>query len=266
MISVICVYNDKKMFSECLLKSLRQQTVPYELIAVDNTASRFSSAAGALNYGASKIKAETSYVMFVHQDIDFATDTLLEEAEKLLEALPNLGIAGAAGRRRKDEPILSNITHGALSNRAGQLIDHPMEVMTVDECLVIIAKEVFEQQSFDEKTCDGWHAYAVDYSLSIKKTSRGVFVIPLSVHHGSEGPLDTAYFKALKKILKKHKKDYNEICATCGCWNTHVPVVLQMIRSLGLKRIDSLYRSMICLGMVPKRIIQKRLKQKNNTK
>ena len=41
VISVVCVYNNKTILEDCLLKSLRVQTTEYELILVDNTEGRF---------------------------------------------------------------------------------------------------------------------------------------------------------------------------------------------------------------------------------
>ena len=35
--------------------------------------------------------------MFVHQDIDLLSDGWLEDAERWLDVIPNLGIAGVAG-------------------------------------------------------------------------------------------------------------------------------------------------------------------------
>jgi hypothetical protein len=37
MISVVCVYNDKEILKKYLLKSLKNQSVEYELILIDNT-------------------------------------------------------------------------------------------------------------------------------------------------------------------------------------------------------------------------------------
>ena len=67
MISIICVFNDKKVLNECLLESLKNQTANYELILIDNTNRKFKSASEALNYGAKKAKG--NYLMFVHQDM-----------------------------------------------------------------------------------------------------------------------------------------------------------------------------------------------------
>jgi hypothetical protein len=51
MISVICVYNNKKILDEWLIKSLQNQTAKFELITIDNSRGDFKSAADAIeNY------------------------------------------------------------------------------------------------------------------------------------------------------------------------------------------------------------------------
>ncbi|MBT9147284.1 MAG: hypothetical protein DDT32_01038 [Syntrophomonadaceae bacterium] len=45
MISVVCVYNNEDILNDWLLKSLKHQTVEFELITIDNTRNTFKSAA-----------------------------------------------------------------------------------------------------------------------------------------------------------------------------------------------------------------------------
>lgn len=77
------------------MKGLRNQTVTFELIPVDNVSGRYKSAAEALNYGGEKAHGE--YIMFVHQDVYLHSDHWLENAEKVLDDISGLGIAGVAG-------------------------------------------------------------------------------------------------------------------------------------------------------------------------
>ena len=81
MISIVCVYNNQDILNNWLLKSLKHQTVEFELITLDNTRNTFKSAAEALNYGGKKAKGK--YIMFVHQDVDLSSDTWLEDVEKM---------------------------------------------------------------------------------------------------------------------------------------------------------------------------------------
>jgi hypothetical protein len=95
LFSIVVIYNDKEVFENVLLKSLKSQSVKYELIAINNTEGKYTSAAKALNYGGKQ--ATGKYIMFVHQDVELDTSTWLEDVEYILNAIPDIGIAGAVG-------------------------------------------------------------------------------------------------------------------------------------------------------------------------
>ena len=243
MISVVCVYNNKDILENYLLKSLGNQTVNYELINLDNTQGKFSSAAEALNYGGRKAKSD--YIMFVHQDVDLSSNTWLEEVEKMLDGLPNFGIAGVAGSCENIKGNITNIENGIPKKAAGGIyIKEPTKVQTVDECLIIISNPVFSLLKFDEKVCNDWHVYAVDYSLSIRKLGYDVYVIPMYIYHLSigfkaeekpkvalKGPYPKSYYRSMKKLMNKHKIFYKKIYTTCGTYKTKWPLFLQIIQS-----------------------------------
>jgi len=232
MISIVCVYNNKDIFNSWLLKSLASHTVEFELIRIDNTKDAFKSMAQALNYGGKKAKGK--YIMFVHQDMDLGSNSWLEEIEKILDKLPNLGIAGVAGKGKNKKDIITNIKHGASSVLAGTKIKNSTKVQTLDECLVIVPKLVFDMFQFDKKVCDDWHLYAVDYCLSIKKMGFDVYVVPMFAYHRSSGySMSERYYSTLKKVIKKHKRNYECIYTTTGNWNTSCPLTLQMIYQVG---------------------------------
>lgn len=219
MISIICVYNNKKILNKYLIKSLKNQTVDYELIILDNSNGKFKSAAEALNYGAKKVNND--YIMFVHQDMELYEEWL-NDAEKILNSLKSFGIVGVAGKSKKHTWAVSNIKDGIPPKEVSNFkIKHPLKVQTLDECLVIIHRSIFQKLQFDEKICDDWHLYVVDYCLTIKKMGYDIYVIPLFAYHRSSGySLSEEYYKTLEKLLKKHKKDYNLILTTMGNWTT----------------------------------------------
>lgn len=221
MISIVCVYNDKEVLEQYLLKSLNTQSVEYELILIDNIQGKFKSAPEALNYGGNKAKSD--YLMFVHQDVELKSDKWLEEIENVVNSLDNCGIAGVAGVP-ENEFLKSNIENGIPPVKPGEEIKIPTHVQTLDECLVIIPKSVFIEHKFDEKLL-GWHLYTVDYCLSIKKQGFNVYVLPSHTYHRSymiQYPLE--YFQLLKIIFQKHKEDYKMIYTSCGIWNTSYPI------------------------------------------
>jgi len=247
MFSIISVYHNKEILEKNLLKSLKNQTVDYELILVNNIKGRFKSATKALNWGAKQIKSNSKYIMFVHQDIDLCFDTWLNDAEEILDSLPNLGIAGIAGKSGNKKEIITNIKHGVPPKLAGKIqIKKPEKVQTIDECLIIIPRLIFNKLQFNEGVCDNWHLYGVDYCLSVQKLGFDVYVLPMFVYHVSTGISDEnylriilslgwfpkEYYQTLKKLLSKYKNSYKQIYTTCGDWNTFHPVILQRILHL----------------------------------
>lgn len=234
MISIVCVYNNEEIFKNYILKSLRNQDSEFELIKINNTKGNFKSAAEALNYGAENAKGK--YIMFVHQDVDLSSKEWLIEAENWLDSIPNLGIAGVAAMSEvgssNQERGRNVITNGNPPNiwHGGNPIKEPEPVQTLDECLIIIPKHVFNILQFDEKTCDDWHLYATDYCLSIKRYEYDAFVIPMFIHHRSAGAsFSEKYYITLKKVMKKHEKSHKWIYTTMGDWNTYLPLNLQKL-------------------------------------
>lgn len=250
MISIVCIYNNKKIFDEFLLKSLKNQTAEFELIGIDNTLNEFKSAAAALNFGGKKVRSK--YIMFVHQDVSFLPETWLKDIEGLLDSISNLGIAGVAGMSESGnsnpERGRNIIIHGMPSKiwPWGNRIQKPEPVQTLDECLIIVPKSIFDILKFDEKTCDGWHLYAVDYCLSAKERGFGVYALPMEIYHLSNaitkrrfealrGPLPDEYYEILGKLIKKHSRSYKRIYTTCGDWSTSYPANFQ--RSYYMQRL-----------------------------
>ena len=257
MISVVVVYNNKQVLNEILLPSLKNQTAEFELIPVDNTEKQFKSAAEALNWGGAK--AEGKYVMFVHQDVDLCSNTWLEDTEKILDSISDLGIAGVAGMSetgKRNEERGRNIIEHMEDHRVwdwGHTIKEPERVQTLDECLVIIPKLVFSELQFDERTCNDFHLYGADYCLSCKRLGFHAYAIPMFIYHKTGGffprrsivqlvkaggSLPPPYWQTLGKLIKKHKNHYKRIYTTCGDWSTSQPVTLQKIKHLansGLK-------------------------------
>lgn len=233
MISIVCVCNDGGVLQDYLLKSLRVQTVKFELIKIDNTRNTFKSAAEALNYGGKKAKGK--YIMFVHQDVDLFSHSWLEDAEKILDSISDLGIAGVAGvseegRTHKDRKR-NIIKHGyPPEDLVATPIRKPEKVQTLDECLIIIPKSVFDSLEFDERTCNDWHLYAADYCLSIKKSGYCAYAIPMFIYHRSAGDsMSPAYYRTLNKLLRKYKNEVKCIYKPGKTWSTSYPLILQRI-------------------------------------
>ena len=271
MIAIVCVYNNKKILNETLLKSLQAQTARFELIALDNSGGRYSSAAQALNQGARQIKGDCTYIMFAHQDIQFSEPSWLEDVERMLDALPEPGVAGVAGNSRESNKLFSNITHGTPPRDAGGKIEKPTSAMTVDECCAIVPRAVFQEHQFDEEVCNDWHLYMVEYCLRLKTLGLGVCVLPVEMHHVSLGSLNMAYFKALKKVLRVHGDRYGTIYTACGPWDAHRSVYLQGFVWIAKLKFYEYTARIIASGYVPEFLQRKKrrrlrqMSQNNNT-
>jgi hypothetical protein len=236
MISIISIISNDVIAKEFLLHGLSRQNTRYDLILLDNRRSSYRSAAQAYNEGSAKAKGD--YLMFIHQDVLLPCCNWLKEAEESLSTVSNLGIAGVAGMLQptfiNDFEVYAryylleklnlskvwyyryargNVFHGSEKKFwGGKFISEVLSTRTLDELLLIIPARVFENSKFDETTCDDWHLYGVDYSLSTTQERRDVCVLPHSVIHLSTGKVNKAYlarayFKTLMKLIEKHRTE-----------------------------------------------------------
>ncbi|MGE3844815.1 MAG: glycosyltransferase [Vicinamibacterales bacterium] len=237
MISVVVVYNDLVQFDAFLRPSLARQSAVHEVLALDNRDHRYTSAAAALNEGARRARGD--HLFFVHQDVRLESPSWLDDAEQLLGRLPDLGIAGVSGARPIDEPpgreVVTCATYDDPPRPAGTIIDRPVPVETVDECAFFVPRAVATRLPFDERTCDGWHLYAVDYALSAAKLGLSAWALPLPLYHRSTGSLirvmgfstfDWAYFRAVRRVMRKHP-DRVLLHTTCGRWDARRSLFVQ---------------------------------------
>jgi len=217
MFSIICAYNNKNTLERYLLKSLEYQSAKYELILFDNSAGTIKSSAKLMNELSSK--AIGKYLMYVHQDIMFASDSFLKDIEQIVDKIPNLGIAGAAGKSEESPDTLTNILHGNPPVSAGTPIKAITRVQTLDSVLAIIPKAIYNRLQFDEKVVSGWYFFIVDYCLSVKYLGYDVYVIPMDFCHKSfPGYVGISYLLGLLKILLKHRQ-HRTVYTTVGDWN-----------------------------------------------
>jgi len=220
MISVVCVYNNQRTLREVLLKSLDTQTVHFELITLDNTDNKYKSAAEALNYGGGKANGE--YIMFVHQDIWLDSNSWLEEAERVLASIPDLGIAGIHGVSEKGRDRYERFKTSILElpGRYG-LVQKPEKVQTLDECLMIVPGSVFARLQFDKKVFDGWDCYGADYCLSVRRLGLRAYVIPIPCSHSCVRFDNRIWeykelLKFQKSLYSKHSVNYKPIYTGFG--------------------------------------------------
>lgn len=247
-VSIVCVYNNEAQYKD-FVGSLMRQTVAYELIGLDNRNSRWKSAAAAYKYGVDL--AQAPVVLFSHQDILFLDDSFLRDFVALVTSNSEMvvGVAGAAlsndGRSRD---LLSGMYQGNALRRHKTIHDLT-PAMTLDECLFGCSKRVFERISFDEATCDGWHFYAVDFSLQALRAGLRVEVMPAEVIHLSGGTRDDSYYLAQEKLKRKYAGVFEVIATTCGWTRTsdidpYRPIVsdeLKALRAHGVSYVLNFY-------------------------
>lgn len=225
LVSIICVYNKDYILNENLLNSLKIQNTDYELILIDNRNFKFSSAASALNYGAKK--ANGKYFIFTHQDVRLCGDNWIEKTINQIEQLVNPGIIGVSGKSH-DKIMHSNVRYGKNSKLFAPVkLKKSEEATTLDDCLFIIPRKVFNRLKFDEKTCFDWYLNAVDYLLSIKKFGFNAYLIPSDLEHKSDYTnISSKYYDTLSKLQKKH---FNEqiIQDILFDWKTYLPITFQ---------------------------------------
>jgi len=237
--SVICVWNDEALLQDYLLGSLRLQTLDHEVILLANNIGRYSSAAGALNEGAARAIGE--YLIFSHQDVRLPSADWLEALAQTLSPLDKFGAVGVAGtmlagRRRR---VMSRIQHGIPPKPVSNLRpEGSAPAQTLDECLIVVPRDLFLSYPFDQKVCNGWHLYAVDYCLTIESAGFPVYVVPMEVFHRSTGHLDQSYLETMDKIMAKHRAKHRIIRTTFGVWNTHLPVGIEWWRIRQANKIE----------------------------
>ena len=142
--------------------------------------------------------------------------------------------------RKRDRLTISNIEHGHPPKLAGiHQLNSPQNVQTVDECLAIIPRKLFNNYKFDEEVCRGWHLYVVDCCLTLKREGYQVYVIPNYCYHLSAGySFSEDYYKTVKKLIEKHADNYKWIYTTTGNWHTGYPLSLQILN-------DKTYRFLV---------------------
>lgn len=212
MISIICVFNDKRILQANLLHSLKKVPSDYELILIDNSQKAYSSLTTAMNFGA--IKAKGDLLMFVHQDVEFPNSNWIDVLEPQIKSILNLGIAGPFGVDSMGGYAGFIIDRGSIW---GIPLNAPKQVMTLDESLVIIPRVVFRQLKFDERFT--WHSWAADYCLAVRESGLNAYAIPFIIRHNSPtAPI--LEIGRLKKddllLLSKYNKKFGTIFKTTG--------------------------------------------------
>lgn len=212
-IAVICVYNNALQLKEQLIASLNKQDIQYDLICLDNTKQQFSSASKALNYAAKQTDADV--LIFTHQDVFIKKENGIREFASAVMDGEIGNIYGSSGARENEKNNIGAYTSGLVYNRS--FVSQPDTVQRVsclDECFFGMKKETYCMYTFDEALCDDWHLYCVEMCLRARKAGKGVFMVPIQLHHFSKGHVTWNYMKCLKKLASTYRPDFRYIWTT----------------------------------------------------
>lgn len=219
--TLIVIMNKKNVYNEFINSLETQEDVSYEVICIDNCNNQYSSARKA--YNEAVMKSNGKYLIFLHPDIRFITKNDLYNITKYVENIETFGVIGVAGcpyeLRDRKRVILSNIYHGNGRCKAGNNINKPEIVQTVDECFFVVEKDKFSKVNFSDR--EGWHLYAVELCLQFISEGMKNYVVPANLWHLSDGrSLDYRYVLQLREIIKEYKGSIDYINTTVKKWGT----------------------------------------------
>lgn len=223
-ITIICCYNNERVFNAMLAESLhKQHDVTVETIFMRG---EFNSAAASFNHAISK--AHSDYLVFIHQDIvltrpDFLKNLIVEINQ---EKTALYGLCGTEyNETEKRSFTFSNVFHGLWNRNVGTPITKKKRVSGLDEIFVAFHKDITRQIQFDAMTLNGWHLYVEDICLSAELLGIPVYVLPLPTQHkgllempgylSKYGILPKEYFKQLRKLRGKYKRRVKRIVCPC---------------------------------------------------
>ena len=217
-LTVVCCWNNEDKYSS-FVTSLKAQTLPCELIGIDNTGNgAFTSCAGAYNSVADRVR--TKYVVYSHQDIVLTEPDTLAKFVSYLERTSKNDILGVAGARFDEPGVLSGIKH--IDSATGEFIPAGKPVPegfawcnTVDECFFGGHSEHFREYPFDEDVCNGWHLYAVEACLRTQTKDGACYVCGVPLLHNSTDGVDYAFYRQFFRLCRKYSGTFPKIRTTC---------------------------------------------------
>jgi GT2 family glycosyltransferase len=145
-------------------------------------------------------KANTNILVLCHQDVSLPQD-FTERLYQKIEKYPNFGVIGVAGRKANGEcaggcVVSDGHVYGDL--REG-------EVLTLDECLLVIRKN--SGLRFDE-TVKGWHFYGADLCLQAARNGLKNYAVDIPVKHHGVGTIDSTYWPLMAAFKHKWENFY----------------------------------------------------------
>lgn len=199
--TIFVIWNNKEVFDSFVDDIKKQIGIEYQLISIDNSDDRYIGARQAFKLAFSSNEIFSDILVFLHPDIRFLKNDSLRNVIHQVKQIGEFGVVGVAGcKAQRKWEIYSNIVNGKNKVMPGKVIEKAVEVQTVDECLFIIEKRVYQKYPFS--TLPGWHLYAVEQCINYINKGYHNYVIPADIWHLSAGAsLDEGYMYTLEHIL-----------------------------------------------------------------
>lgn len=189
--------------------------VPFEFICFDNREHSFGL---CKVYNMCAEKAKYDYICFVHEDVKYNTQdwgTLI--INKLSEK--DCGVIGFAGSTVKiNYPTgwiverrctrMSMIQHYKRKKRFSVKSIAPKsesysQVIPLDGFCLFVRKDVWSECRFDEVYFTGFHAYDVDFSMTVAQKYKNYVCNIISIEHFSDGSFSQQWYD---ETLRLHEK------------------------------------------------------------
>jgi len=223
MISVVICSINPELLSQVQQNISATIGVEYELLVWDNRVDK-KGICGVYNQMAKQARYE--YILFLHEDILFATNGWGREIRNIFEYHPEIGVIGLGGSKYKSKAFsgwytaLKNcdclqIVHRFDHGDRPELLKPPTatnleEVVCLDGVFICCRKSVWEKRPFNESLLPGFHFYDIDFSLGAATFCKvvvtfDIILVHITAHGGDFGDkwVETAikFHKAYKKEL-----------------------------------------------------------------
>lgn len=218
MISIIICSINKTLLN-AVSESIKETIgVPYEIIAIDNSAGKYGICK-AYNLGAAKAKYDI--FCFMHEDITFETQNWGQNVVNHLkdESIGLIGAMGAYPTLKIPSCYLSdvcklesNFIHVDTNTNINSIVYNTVkrsdtsiikEVTAVDGALMITRRNVFNEFKYDDILLTGFHGYDIEYSLQVKNKYKVCVVFDLVIKHFFNGGLNKQYIIETIKVYIK---------------------------------------------------------------
>lgn len=193
----------------------------YEIIKIDNPGKM--GIAEAYNLGAEKAKFKN--LIFVHDDVEFATEKWGQILLKEYFSLPNVGVIGFAGSTVRYDMCYGYGFNSIFLDRIFVLVNskklelhpnkfnkpHPAKVL--DGVFLGMKKEVWEKIRFNDKILKGFHFYDIDFTLRASEKFQNYLITNVKLIHFSKGNFGNDWVSEAIRFSKLKNYNFDEITA-----------------------------------------------------